>query len=315
MILALLQAVVFTHAAARTPDLLNGVAVLVNDAVITIKDIQLALRDDIELLERQFAGRPQQFMQKAAELERAKIEELIENQLVLQEFKRAGYVIPESYFQSRLDEEIRKSYGDRLTLTKTLQAQGLTFEAYRTRLREREILRLMWQQRVPREPLISPTKIENYYVQNRDKFKQEDQVKLRMIVLTNSPNNRFFSPRKVADEIVAKLDQKVPFEELARIYSQELQADRGGERPYAKTALREDIARVAFQLNPGEHSRPIETPEGIFIIKLEDKKVAYIQSLAEVRDEIENTLRAEEVNRLRRQWIDQLRSKALIRYF
>src|SRR5262249_44124158 len=151
--------------------------------------------------------------------EKSKLEDMVDNQLVLQEFKRAGYVVPESYFQSRIDEEIRK-FGDRLTLTKTLQAQGITFETWRNRIREREILRLMWQQKVPHEPLISPTKIENYYVQHRDDFKMEDQVKMRLIVLTNSPGNNAYSPKKIAEEIIAKLDQNVPFDELAHVYSQ-----------------------------------------------------------------------------------------------
>jgi len=59
---------------------------------------------------------------------------MVENQLVLQEFKKAGYQIPESYFQGRIEEEIRR-YGDRLTLTKTLQAEGITYETWRNRIR------------------------------------------------------------------------------------------------------------------------------------------------------------------------------------
>ncbi|HTG43593.1 MAG TPA: peptidylprolyl isomerase, partial [Verrucomicrobiae bacterium] len=244
---------------AATPDLVNGIAVIVGDAVITYKDIQRAMVEDLDLLERRYAGQPQVYNQKAAELEKARLQDMVDNQLVLQEFKKAGYVVPESYFQSRIDEDIRK-FGDRLTMTKTLQAEGITFESYRTRIREREILRLMWQQKVPHEPLISPAKIENYYVQHRDDFKMEDQVKLRLIVLTNSANN-LYSPQKVGEEIIAKLEQKVPFEELAKIYSQGSQAQEGGDWGWVqKSVLREELSKVAFSLNPGQHSEVIETP-------------------------------------------------------
>jgi peptidyl-prolyl cis-trans isomerase SurA len=313
--IALLLACLGFGTRAATPNLVNGIAVIVGDAVITYKDIQLALTEDIESLERRYGSQPQLFNQKAAELERAKLEEMIENQLVLQEFKRAGYVVPESYFQSEIDKDIRR-WGDRLTLTKTLQAQGMTFETYRNRIRERVILHLMWREKVPQDPLISPTKIENYYTQNRDNFRVEDQVKLRMIVLTNIPSNTAYSPKKIADELVTKLDQGASFVELAKLYSQGSQAQDGGDWGWVeRSVLNTNLAQVAFSLDPGQHSRAIETPAGAYVLLVEDKKVSHIKTLAEVRGAIEETLRAEEMKRLKKQWVDQLRSKAFIQMF
>jgi len=300
---------------AAAPNLVNGIAVIVGDAVITYKDIQLALADDIERLERLYGNNPTVYNQRAAEMEKAKLEQMVEDQLVLQEFKRAGFVVPESYFQSRIDEDIRR-YGDRLTLTKTLQSKGLTFETYRNKIREHIILQLMWKEKVPQDPLISPTKIENYYVQNRDKFKLEDQVKLRMILLTNNPNNSAISPMKVAEEIVTKLDQKVSFDELARVYSQGLHAREGGEYGWhERKSLNPDLATVAFSLDPGQHSRVIPAPNGVYVLYVEDKRVSYTKTLSEVRDEIEGALRTEEMKRLRKKWIDQLKAKSFVRYF
>jgi parvulin-like peptidyl-prolyl isomerase len=314
LFLALALLPLLSPSRGATPDLVNGIAVIVGEAVITFKDVQLAMADDLDTLERRYASNPTLLQQKAAELEKAKLEDMVENQLVLQEFKKAAYQIPESYFQGRIEEDIRK-YGDRLTLTKTLQAEGITFETWRSRIREREILRLMWQQKVPHEPLISPTRIETYYTQHRDDFKMEDQVKLRMIVMTNTANS-FFSPKKAAEEIIAKLDQKVPFEELARVYSNGSQAQQGGDWGWVqKTMLRDELRDAAFALEPGRHSGVIETPNAVYVMLVEDKKVSYTKSLTEVRDEIEGILRAEETKRLHKVWIDQLKSKAFVRYF
>lgn len=300
---------------AAAPNLVNGIAVVVGDAVITYKDIHLALEKDLEILERRFGNQPAEFNRLAAEMERAKLEQMVENQLVLQEFKRAGYVLPESYFQSRIDEDIRR-WGDRLTLTKSLQAEGLTFESYRTKIRERIILQEMWRAKVPHDPVISPTKIENYYTQNRDKFKVEDQVKLRMIVITNAPGTSSNSAKKIADELVAKLDQGASFSELARVYSHGSQAADGGSWDWVqKSVLNTNLSQVAFSLQPGEHSKTIEMPNGAYILLVEDKKVSHTKTLPEVRNDIEDTLRAEEINRLRKVWIDQLRAKAYIRSF
>jgi parvulin-like peptidyl-prolyl isomerase len=313
---ALIQCLLAVRPArAATPDLVNGIAVIVGDAVITYKDLQIALDEDMEALERRYGSQPKIYQEKANELKNSKLEDMVDNQLILQEFKRAGYVVPESYFQSQIDKDIRH-YGDRLTLAKTLQAQGITYETYRTRIRERVILELMWQQKVPREPIISPAKIENYYVQHKDDFRMEDQVKLRMIVLTNNPNNTVYSNRKVAQEIIRLLDQKVPFDELARVYSNGSQAREGGDWGWVeKKVLREELAKAAFALEPGQHSGVVETPNAVYVMLVEGKKVSYIKTLSEVRDEIEATLRAEETKRLKKQWIDQLKSKAFVRYF
>jgi parvulin-like peptidyl-prolyl isomerase len=314
VVLALLSSLTAVVRGA-SPDLVNGIAAIVGEAVITYKDLQLAIDEDLDALERRYATQPKVLEQKAKELQAAKLQDMVENQLVLQEYKKAGYSVPESYFQGRIDEEIRKYYGDRLTLTKTLQAEGRTFEAWKARVREREILRLMWQNKVPHEPLISPTKIENYYVQHRDDFKMEDQVKLRMIVMTNSPNV-FYSPRKAAEEIISKLDQKVPFDELARVYSNGSQAQEGGDWGWVqKSVLREELRNVAFSLEPGQHSGVIETANAVYVMLVEDKKVSYTKSLAEVRDDIEGILKAEETKRLHKVWIDQLKAKTYVAYF
>jgi len=128
--------------------------------------------------------------------------------------------------------------------------------------------------------------------------------------------NSFFSPKKAAEEIIAKLDEKVPFDELARVYSNGSQAQQGGDWGWVqKTMLRDELRNAAFALEPGQHSGVIETPNAVYVMLVEDKKVSYTKSLSEVRDDIEGILKAEETKRLHKVWIDQLKSKAFIRYF
>jgi len=304
--------------ARSAPELVNGIAVIVNDSIITYKDVQNRLREDMDSLEKRYANQPQVFEEKAKELRENEIEELVEYQLILGEFKKiekTGYVLPESYIQRLIDDDIKK-YGDRLTLTKTLQAQGITFESYRSRIRERTILELMWSQKVPRDPLISPTKIETFYVENRDKFKVQDEVKLRMLVVTNQPSDRAFSPVKMCQEILLKLDENIPFGEMARAYSQGSQASEGGDWGWVeRSVLREDLAKAAFSLKPGQHSDVIASKEGAYIMFVEDVRPEHIKSLPEVREEVETALKVQENKRIRKQWIEGLKKKSFVRYF
>jgi len=313
--LALLLLALAPAARVEAAQPLNGIAVIVGEAVITYKDVYQRIADDVQFIQNRFGAQPDEMARRIAELEKQTIKDLVANHLILQEFKKMGYAIPESYIESRVREDVKK-FGDRLNLVKTLQADGLTYESYRKKIRERTIVDLMVRDKLPSDPTISPTKIENYYVQNRDKYKLEDQVKLRMIVL-NVPQGA--SPddlKPLADEIVKKLRSGIPFEEMAKIYSQGSQARDGGDWGWVqRTVLREELVEVAFNLKPGTRSEPVATPQAIYIMQVDDSKVSYIQTLSEVRGEIENTLKAAEMDRRRTQWIEQLEKKYFVAYF
>jgi peptidyl-prolyl cis-trans isomerase SurA len=298
------------------PRLLNGVIARVNDVIITLKDVQNRMASDLQFLERQYAAQPQVFEEKISKLRADTVRDLVEEQLILTEFKTAGYKLPESFLEDRVNKDIERMFGDRVTLTKTLQAQGMTFESYRKRVHERTIIRMMEQQNVPQDPVVSPTKIEMYFVQNREKFKVGDQVKLRMIVVTNQPSGSFYSPEKLAAEIVSKLSEGASFAEMARIYSQGSQSSEGGDWGWLeRTVLRADLAEKAFALKRGERSGVITAPDGFYIMLAEDTRPAHVKLLSEVRDEIESTLKADEKERLRKKWIERMKNKSFVSYF
>jgi peptidyl-prolyl cis-trans isomerase SurA len=302
---------------AAEATILNGIEVIVNGDIITSKEVNDSLADDIEFLRRNYRNNPKAFEEKFLELRRSRVEELVERHLILQEweeYKKKGANIPESYFENRLQEEI-KSYGDRLTLTKTLQAEGITFEQYKKRSRERIIVEIIMREKMPRDNdlIISPTKIQKYYDDNPDKFKLEDQVKLRMIVVTNQPADPSFSAEALAKEILAKIDEGSAFAEMAKLYSQGSQAAEGGSWNWVqRSVLAADLGQAAFSLKAGQHSGVIVRPDGAYIMLVEETKVAHVKPLSEVRDEIEGALKQQEKRRLRKQFVDRLKAKAYI---
>lgn len=299
---------------AAPPTLVNGIAVIVNDNIVTYKDVQNSIRDDLDALERRYASQPAVIEQKTRELQAARIEELVEYQLVLHEFKTVGYNLPESFIQNRINED-QKKYDNRLVLIKTLQSQGMTYESYRQKIRERTILELMFRQKVPSDPIISPAKIGTYYTENAEQFRLPDQVKLRMIVLTTQANESL-STVKMAKEIRTQVEGGADFAQMAKVYSSGSQASQGGDWGWVdRKTLREDLAKIAFTMKSGSHSDPIETAQGIYLMKVEEARPTHIRPLSEVHEAIEQTLKTGETKRLRKQWIDRLKSKAFIRYF
>ncbi len=122
--------------------------------------------------------------------------------------------------------------------------------------------------------------------------------------------------RKLAEEILAKLDAGDSFESMARVYSEGKEAKEGGDWGWiGRDILRKELNEIAFSLKPGQHSRVIETAEGYYILEVDDVKPAHTTPLAEVRDDIEKTLLQQQRAQMQEQWVKDLRAKAYIRLF
>lgn len=293
----------------------NSILAVVHDSVITRQEVDRTLVDVERELRRQHRNQPQVYYEKLAEARSESLEQLLERKLILHEFNTAGYVMPESVIDEFVQERLQSlAGGDRVTLMKTLQAQGLTYEKWRQRLRDEFIVNQMRLKNVQSELIISPYKIESYYVAHQADFKLADQVKLRMIVLNTPAGTDAAQSRKLAEEIVGKIKEGAAFSEMAAVYSQG--RTPGGDWGWIeRKVLRPELADVAFALKPGEMSGVIETPDAFYLLLVEDKRTSHVRPLSEVRDEIERTMLTAERTRLQKQWIERLRKKTFVRYF
>lgn len=293
----------------------NGIVAVVNDVVITWNEVTNHLGPAIELLQRQWADEPATLDQKVTALQKERIEELVARQLILHDFTNAGFRIPESIIEDQVQQRIRDDFGDRVTLTKTLQGQGITYETFRRNIRESIVVSYLQEQHISRELMISPHKIEKYYIDNQDKYQVQDQVKLRMIVIAKTEGDPSLA-RPIAEEVLKKLDGGATFAEMAGVYSDGSQRAQGGDWGWVgRSVLKKELADVAFALKPGARSEIIETPEACFIMWVEESRLKHVKPVAEVREEIEKALMAQERQRLFQQWIDRLKAKAFVRYY
>ena len=305
--------------AQSRPTLVNAIVAIVNAKVITRMGIESAIIADEELLIRQYGRQPEVLAEKREALRRDALELLVENELILHEFEvqaaTSGFKFPENVIEEYIKTTIRRRYGDRLHLIRSLQASGRTYESYRQQVRKDFIIRSMTGQNVSSGILISPFKIENYYASHQDLFQVGDQIKLRMIVLAHKPDRGPEATKTLAAEILAKLESGTPFAEMASLYSDGSQRSEGGDWGWIeKSVLRADLAEAAFALKPGERSGILEKPEGCFIMRVDETRAAHVRPLAEARDEIEKTLRSLEEQRLRKEWLDRLKIKSFIKY-
>ena len=297
-------------------ELVDAVKAVVSSGVVTYAEVDEFVLPANQMLRREYAGQPDQYQQKLDAALNDGLEQLIERQLILHAFDTEGYRLPDSAVDEMVQDRIRDMYSDRITMMKSLQAEGKTYEKFRQQVRDQYIVSALRNKTIsPDKTIISPYKVETYYLGHTNDFKVEDEIKLRMIVLNKVADDDTNTPA-LAGEIRSRIQEGATFQEMATVYSQGSQRSQGGDWGWIeRSKLRPELAEAALPLKAGEVSGVIDTPKVCYIMLVEDKHPAHIKPLKDVRGEIEVTLRTQMQKQLEQNWIAQLKRKTFIRLF
>jgi peptidyl-prolyl cis-trans isomerase SurA len=300
----------------QNPEVIDGIAAVVNGDIITYSQVRSLVVPREKLLRTQYTG--EELVKRVKETRELALQDLIDRQLIIQAFKKENYQIPDHYIDQRMHEIINSDFGgDRNTFIKTLEAQNYTLGEFKRMETERMIVQAMRSKNVKRDVVASPTKIEDYYKLHHDDFTAKEEVKLRMIMIpAHADDGNAAAQKSMAEEILGKLSNGAEFDRMAQIYSEDSSRDLGGDWGWIeRKTLAPPLEKVAFSLPVGKVSNIISFSGNLYILKVEEKKGGVTRSLASVREEIEKKLLQEEAQSLQEKWLASLRSKAYIRRF
>jgi len=304
------------YAAEPEPEVVDGVAAVVNGDVITYSQVRSVVMPREKLLRAQFTG--QQLIDKVKEARQLALQDLIDRQLILQSFRKESFQIPDHFVEERVHDIIRTDFGgDRNTFIKTLEAQNYTIGEFKKMETEKMIVQAMRGKNVKMQMIASPAKVEAYYKEHRDDFTSKEQVKLRLIMIPSRASDGNAAAQKaMADEIFGKLVNGAEFERMAQLYSEDSTREKGGDWGWIdRKTLAASLEKVAFNLPVGKISNVVEFSGNYYILKVEDKKGGETKSLADARPDIEKKLLQLEAQSLQEKWLTSLRSKAFIKTF
>src|SRR5712691_7672200 len=166
----------------RGAESVNGIAAIVNNAVITYSEVRDVTEPRERLLRSQYSG--EELAKKIVELRKAALQDLIDRQLIIQAFEKEKFAIPQHFVDERVDQVIKESFGgDRNAFIKTMEAQKYTMSKFKEMEREKIIVIAMRSKNVKSNLIVPPAKVEEYYRQHREQFSNKAQVKLRMIMI------------------------------------------------------------------------------------------------------------------------------------
>jgi len=320
VIFSVLALALAVNVQAQKAEIIDGVAAIVNNDVVTISQVRELVAARERSMRELYRG--EELRTKIEEIRLAALKDLIDRQLILQEFKKLqekGANIPDYVVDDRVQTIIREEFGnDRSAFVRTLQAQGYTLTKFKEIEKDKIIVQALRQSKVNNDFVISPTQVQAYYNKNKASYATPEQVKLRMIVIREGDNSDVAGggdKKQVAKEIRDKIASGAEFDRMAQMYSEDTNTQEvGGDWGWIERGtLNEQLTSVAFSLRPGEVSPVVEMGGTYYIMMVEAKKNATVKPIADVRDEIERNLIQQERQKMQERWLDSLRQKAYIK--
>jgi peptidyl-prolyl cis-trans isomerase SurA len=318
-LLILLAAVVpdGAHAQAKPPAVADAdIVARVNNDVITLAEYQKGeqqLRTEAaqdcqgctpEQIDAQFKGQQKDLLRG-----------MIDQSLMVQRAKDMNINV-EADLTKRLDE-VRKQNGLATLdeLQKGVEASGLSWEEYKTTIRNGLLQKEVVQREVGSRVDITPEELQQYY----DAHKQEFTLPERVVLYEISMSTEGKSPEEIA-AVRAKVEglrtsvlNGDDFSRVARLYSQGSTAKDGGALgTFKRGELSPQIEDIVFQLKKYQLTDVIQTRTGFEFLLVEDHLQAGLQDIDKVQTQIRQAIHAEKVQPLLRDYLAELREQSNI---
>ncbi|MGB8170012.1 MAG: SurA N-terminal domain-containing protein, partial [Chthoniobacteraceae bacterium] len=218
-----LLAMVFAWHSAVAQDVLNGIAAVVNDEVITFSQVRELVGAKEQAARQQLKG--EELVEKIKEIRLQAINDLIDRQVILQEFKKQKFQIPDYFINDRVNTIVREEFGgDRQAFVRTIEAQGFTLERFKDLERDKIIVQEMTRSAVKQNIIVPEGKLLEFYKTNIEEFSTSEEMKLRMIAIKKGENSP--AKRRLTEEIRAKIMDGADFGEMAHLYSDHTTQDQ-----------------------------------------------------------------------------------------
>jgi len=156
-----------------------------------------------------------------------------------------------------------------------LIADGLEYEKYRETVRKELIISTLRRQYSQRNATVSEAEVDDFIRRNGNQdINFEYLISHILISVPDAATPEMVSQAQIAtNEILQKLDQGEPFDELANTFSSGDTALQGGDLGWRKRAEIPGIFTTdVVKMEPDEHAGPIRSASGFHIVYLKDRR-------------------------------------------
>jgi len=281
---------VFVYAADE-----NKIIATVDNEVITEHDLKTYLAFTRMQLSERFKG--EELENKLKSFENEALDNLIEDKLILTEAKKKGMIIKKEFIKEKTDN-FRKNFPSESEMDSYLVRNGLTISDLENKFKEQIMTMEMIDLEVRSKVAISPGEITDYYLKNKDEFKEEEKREvLALLAKTKVELNR----------AQALLNTKVDFSQVQK----ELDSNINLGYIY-QSSLKPEIAKIVFSLGLKEYSKPLLQADGYYIFFVNDIIKNKEKDLRDAQAGINQALLDNKMSEQLSKWLDKLKEKSKI---
>jgi len=246
------------------------------------------------------------------------LDQLIGSELLYQEAKKDGMKVPSKEVNAYMDR-IKKRFPSEADFQRGLSQMHTTESELSDKVKRSLMIQKLIKKNLLKGVSISDAEAKAFYDSHPKFFFAPEMVKASHILIKVSPTaskaEKAAALKKIK-EIQAKAKKGADFAELAKTYSQDPSASRGGDLGYfTKRQMVKPFADAAFALAPGQMSGIVKTQYGYHLIKVMDKKAGGPIPFETAKDRIKENLMREKSGKIISQHIKELMKTAKIQKF
>lgn len=209
-------------------------------------------------------------------------------------------------------------YPNRKAFTAALARAGAAPADFRREVRRALTIRKAFEQQVTARCSVGRAEAREYYARNPERFVEPERLHVQAITVGVDPSagpNGWTAGRAKADDVLRQLNAGAGFDELARKYSTDPAAAKGGDMGLLhRGSLSQAFEAAAATLEVGEPSPVVETIYGYHIIRIVEILPSRSRSFEDVSARLQQDLTSERCTSVKDSWLAALRASARVTY-
>tara|TARA_B100000686_G_scaffold343682_1_gene424951 strand:+ start:4757 stop:5923 length:1167 start_codon:yes stop_codon:yes gene_type:complete len=288
----------------------DRVVAKVNSEIITMSSIE----EKASILKHKFRGETTKIDEK--EILRQALEMIISEKLQLQQAKKMGFEVDDSSVEAAVKSIEGQNGLQEGQLGEMLEAEGTSLESYKERIRDQIIVSKITKFELGSRLNISDRRIAKYYHNHQKEFWESGKAKVRHILILfekESSAKKKKEKYKEIKKILSEIKNGKDFSEAAKIYSEDVSANSGGDVGFVeKGKMASEFEKAVYSLRKGEISGIVETDYGYHIIKVDEVWQGRTIPLHKVRNKIQDILAGRKQKTAYDNWMKELKDSAFI---
>jgi parvulin-like peptidyl-prolyl isomerase len=295
----------------HSQEVVEAIVAVVNDDIITLSDYKKNFDAIYQVLRSQFQG--EEFNSRYEQLKSNLLDTMITELLLLQKAREQNLDVSEQLTMYIENMKKQNNIESDEQLIRAMQQQGIDFESWKDEQEEMLQKQAVIFMEVNRSIVIDESEMLSYYRTNPDEFTEVPEYRIRIIYLSNENKSDDDLQAKMK-EIDTRLSGGEDMGILASEYSEgpekETQGDLG---TFKKGELERNLEQAVESLAQGQTSSWLSLSNGMYLVRLEEKKESRLRSFDEVRKDIEQKLFLEQSQVKQDEYLKKLKGESYLR--